>query len=47
MGFDQPPLLKISQTRRPGPPLSPIKKEAPIKQNETIRNDFHILVEAA
>jgi hypothetical protein len=26
--------------------LSPIKEEAPIKQNETIRNDFHISAQA-
>jgi hypothetical protein len=41
-GSDRLPLLKISQTRRPGPPLSPIKKEAPIKQNETIRNQWWV-----
>jgi hypothetical protein len=33
-GFDQPPLLKISQTRRLGPPPF---TDQPLKQNETIR----------
>jgi hypothetical protein len=38
-GSHQLPLLKIPQTRRRGPQPFTIKKEAPIKQDETIPNE--------